>query len=222
LRYVDPSGEKVHSGNLTVDEQNELIADWKNKTGYRNVYFDPKTNNLVIDTSAGFNGGSAAARTQLSDAVATNNVFDLVHSNGDPNLLFANSRGTSVTTDAQGKRTETFEVKIDFNDFKNISGDKSAIASFSIGLVALHEIDHWQYGPVTDKPNSATDPGPVENRFINPIRRELGLAERQCYKGRPTPNQSQFPHGGSELTFKLNGKDKYLRWRDDYVGKAKD
>jgi RHS repeat-associated protein len=111
LRYVDPSGEKVHSGNLTADEQNELIADWKNKTGYRNVYFDQKTNNLVIDTSAGFNGGSAAARTQLSDAVATNNVFDLVHSNGDPNLLFANSREHLSPRTRKGKGLRLLKLR---------------------------------------------------------------------------------------------------------------
>jgi hypothetical protein len=81
LRYEDPSGEEIHNDDLTVDEQNGLIEDWKKKTGYQNIYFDKKTNNLVIDTSAGFKGGSAEARKQLGDAVgATNKIFDLVHS----------------------------------------------------------------------------------------------------------------------------------------------
>jgi len=225
LRYTDPYGEEVHNNNLTVDEQNALIVDWRTKTGYQNIYFDKKTNNLVIDTSAGFKGGSAEARKQLSDAVgATDKIFDLVHSNTDPNVLFAETKGTLSSVDGQGKRIETYEVKIDFDDFKHVSGDKSAIESYSIGIAALHEFDHNLYGPVSDKPNSLTDPGPVENRFINPIRRELGLPERENYVGQPTSSALKpfFPNGGSELRFKnAEGKEKYLRWRDDVVGKQK-
>jgi hypothetical protein len=178
---------------------------------------------LVIDTAAGFtSGGSASARTQLSDAVASAKVFDLVHSNNDSNVLFAQTQGV-VSLDPQGKKTESFEIKIDFNDFKRVSGDMSAIASYSIGIAAIHEFDHNLYGPVSDDPNNATNPGPVETRFINPIRRELGLPERENYIGQPTSptQQAFFPKGGSELRFKLNGKAKYLRWRDDLVGKAK-
>lgn len=67
---------------------------------------------------------------------------------------------------------------------------------------------------------SDTNPGPVENTYINPIRRELGLAERVYYAGKPVPAalKSFFPNGGNQLLFRLNGKDKVLRWQSDQVG----
>ena len=128
-----------------------------------------------------------------------------------PGIALQDGKGSTIRTE--------YTVRLDFGDFKHATGDKAAKEAFSIGLVAIHEFDHRIYS-VSDDPNSATAPGPVENNYINPIRRELGLAERVNYVSGPVPAavKSFFPSGGQQLNFKLNGKDKVLRWRNDLVG----
>lgn len=94
------------------------------------------------------------------------------------------------------------------------------MAAFSVGIAVFHEIAHKLYDEIGDKPNSDTNPGPVENTYINPIRRELGLAERVYYSAKPVPAafKSFFPNGGNQLLFRLNNKNKILRWQSDQVG----
>jgi hypothetical protein len=71
-----------------------------------------------------------------------------------------------------------FNIKIDFEDFNELRGDKDVLEATSIGLVVMHEIEHNLHGHITD---SKPVPGEVERRYINPIRRELELPERQFY-----------------------------------------
>lgn len=60
----------------------------------------------------------------------------------------------------------------------------------------------------------------ASKKYINPIRRELGLAERQYYVAKimPAAFQAHYNNKGREVAFKLNGKTKVLRWRHDLVG----
>ncbi|QQS33240.1 MAG: RHS repeat-associated core domain-containing protein [Acidobacteriota bacterium] len=222
LNYIDPFGEEVYSTNLSDEEKKKLIEDWQKKTGYKNVYFD-KDNKLVIDTKAGFEGGSKSARQLLSDAVnSTEKRFNLT-SVDDKKVAFAEVDAGTINYDGSGKKVgpTVFKVSIDFKDFNQFrASDKDAVAAFSIGIAVFHEVAHKLYTEIGDKPNSDTDPGPVENTYINPIRRELGLAERIYYSGKSTPAalKSFFPSGGNQLLFRLNKKDKILRWQTDQVG----
>ena len=88
-----------------------------------------------------------------------------------------------------------------------------------MGLVAIHEFDHKLYN-VSDYPNSSTDAGPLERDYINPIRRQLGLPERVHYVSEPVPAALKYfyPGGGNQIRFRLSGKEKVLRWRNDLVG----
>lgn len=89
-----------------------------------------------------------------------------------------------------------------------MSGDNEAKAAFSLGLNTLHEFAHGMYG-AKDYPNGEKDPGPLENTYLNPIHRELGLAERIFYTAKLVP-----PHlrtiipSGRELRFNMSGKEK--------------
>jgi hypothetical protein len=153
---------------------------------------------------------------------STEKLFNLV-SVDSKDVAFARVDAGTITQDSTGKRVgpTVFNVSIDFKDFKQFrASDKEAIAAFSIGITVFHEIAHKLYQEIGDKPNSDTDPGPVENTYINPIRRELGLAERVHYSAKPTPStlNSFFPGGGSQLQFRLNKKDKLLRWQREQVG----
>jgi RHS repeat-associated protein len=224
LRYVDPLGQDVYSTNLTDKQKQALIGDWKKKTGYKDVYFD-KNNQLVINTDAGFEGGSAKAREQLSAAVNSTDVRFNLKGVDSSSVAFAEVDGGSVVQNSQTKATRTdYTVSIDFDDFKRAGGDDSAKQAYSVGLVAIHEFDHKIYN-VTDYPNGPTDPGPLETGYINPIRRELGLPERSNYASHPVSEgfKNLFPGGGQQIDFKLNGKNKVIRWRNDLVGgKVKD
>jgi RHS repeat-associated protein len=37
LKYIDPLGQDVYSTNLTDKEKQELIDDWRKKTGYKSI-----------------------------------------------------------------------------------------------------------------------------------------------------------------------------------------
>ena len=66
---------------------------------------------------------------------------------------------------------------IDFDDFRQVSGDRQARAAFDVGWAVLHEIDHV----VADSEDPQTDvPGDCESH-INRMRRELGLPVRNSY-----------------------------------------
>jgi RHS repeat-associated protein len=224
LKLVDPSGEEVYSTNLSDEEKKNLIEDWQKKTGYQNVYFD-KNNKLVIDTKAGFQGGSAKARDQLSAAVNSTDTRFNLKSVDTTKVAFAEADKGTTFQDGKGNTLRTdYTVSLDFHDFKNAAGDDSAKEAYSVGIAAIHEFDHKLY-TISDDPNGPTDPGPLERTYINPIRQELGLPERVFYSSRPVDAafKNFYPGGGQQLNFQLNGKTKVIRWRNDLVGgKVKD
>jgi hypothetical protein len=218
LKYIDPTGEEVFSTNLSDKEKKMLIADLQNKTGFKSISFD-KHNKLVIDVKAGFEKGSDAARTQLLAAVDSTDIRFNLRSVDNLMVAFASvDAGTTIGVGGRTVRTD-YTVNLDFGDFNRVSGDAEAKAAYTISFATLHEFAHKMYN-VSDFPNSDTDPGPLENTYINPIRRELGLAERRYYTAKQVsgPLKSFFPGGGQELKFRLNGKDKILRWQNDLVG----
>ena len=72
---------------------------------------------------------------------------------------------------------EVHIVLIDFDDFRQVSGDKQARAAFDVGWAVLHEIDHV----VEDSEDPQIDVvGDCEDH-INRMRRELGLPIRNSY-----------------------------------------
>ena len=223
LKYVDPRGREVDGTKLSDEQKQELIADWQKKTGYQSIYFD-KNNKLVIDTKAGFQGGSGKARDQLSAAVNSADRFKL-EAVDTTKVAFASVDAGTTVVSASGQTSYTeYIVKLDFRDFKNADGDASAKEAFSVGLAAIHEFDHKLYN-ISDSPNGPTDPGPLERMYLNPIRQELGLPQRVFYSSRPVNAafKNSYPGGGQQLNFDLNGKDKVIRWRNDLVGgKVKD
>ena len=210
----------VFSTNLSDQEKKRLIQDLKNKTGYQNIHFD-KDNKLVIDATAEFKGGSALARKLLQDAVSSAYTrFNLVSVNSTEVAFASGDRGTQFDIDAPVKRATLYEVKIDFGDFNlYFLSDDEAKKGHTIGLVLMHELAHKLYD-VKDEPNGDTDPGVLENTFLNPIRRELGLAERVHYVAKFVRISLQGHPDGvwRQLTFKFHGREKLLRWENDIVG----
>lgn len=220
LVYVDAGGEEVNSANLTDEQKKRVIDDWKNKTGFKSISFDGK-NKLVIDVSAGFKGGSATARTELLSAVnSTSEVFNLRAVSGAEadEVAFADNQTDHVSVDAKTKqRTEFYDTRIDFEDFKHLEGDKDARKAFTVGLIVLHEFEHGlRAGTMTDSPRVLGIPGGIETFIINHIRAELGLAKRYEYSA--IRNLTGKNPGYAEVRFAKEGKMKILRWKEDVVG----
>ncbi len=73
---------------------------------------------------------------------------------------------------------EVHVVQIDFTDFRQVPGDKEALAAFDVGWAVLHEIDHV----ISDSADPITQDvaGDCEGH-INQMRRELGLPVRSNY-----------------------------------------
>jgi hypothetical protein len=209
----------VFSINLSDQEKRKLLDDLKNKTGYKNIHFD-KDNKLVIDATADFKGGSALARTLLHDAVNSTNIrFNLVSVRSEEIAFASVGKGIQFDMDARVNRATLYEMKIDFGDFNLFfASDDEAIKAYTVGLVLLHELAHKLYD-VNDEPNGDADPGVLENRYLNPIRRELGLAERVHYVAKSVRSLQGHPHDvWRQLTFNLQGREKVLRWENDIVG----
>ncbi|HLA12652.1 MAG TPA: RHS repeat-associated core domain-containing protein, partial [Pyrinomonadaceae bacterium] len=221
LILIDPNGQEVFSSNLTDQQKKKITDDLKKKTGYKSISFNAN-NKLVVDTSAGYKKGSATARTELLAATtSTSKVFNLVAVDNTAlshTVAFAENVGTqTIVNAATGARTDVYDTRIDFGDFRQLKGEKKA---FSLGINLIHEFEHGLHdGQPTgsDRPNGPTDPGPLERTYINPIRRELGLPERVRYSG---VLQSTGKHQGYvQLPFRnARGKEKMLRWRDSVVG----
>jgi RHS repeat-associated protein len=214
LKYIDPFGEEVYGTELNDTERQKLIEDWTKKTGYKDIQFvDDK---LVIHVQAGRSGGSDAYADQLLDATTSTDIRLNLKSVDSLKVSFAE---VSPGQYQRKERRMDFTVNIDFGDFDRLQGDKSAKDAFSVGIVTIHEFDHKIYD-IRDKPYSTDDPGPLENKYINPGRRELGLPERLHYSSEPVPAafKSSYPGGGQQIRFKLDGKEKVIRWRHDNVG----
>src|SRR5581483_12334231 len=88
-----------------------------------------------------------------------------------------------------GERINAYPVQIDFADFNKLSGDRAALRAFDLGLVILHELAHGVWS-LRDSQTSE-ELGECET-YINRIRRELDLPERQTYQAqvRFRPRQS--------------------------------
>jgi hypothetical protein len=96
-------------------------------------------------------------------------------------------------------------------------GDTDVLEANSIGLVVLHEIEHNLHGPKSDY--NGPDPGEVERDYINPIRAELGLPQRQIYSPRTfSKNAEEYNY----LTYKVKDKTlKILSWKKSQVEKVR-
>jgi hypothetical protein len=126
--------------------------------------------------------------------------------------------GDNTQTSDFGEQTH---VEMDFSDFDLLQGGREVVAAFDPALVALHELGHAVLALEDDKTN-VWGLGDCEE-YVNHIRRELGLPERQQYMTRV--RRTILSASGSttaEVLFIRQGQDKtrqfYLRWEADQVG----
>ncbi|MDX2040012.1 MAG: hypothetical protein SF097_02135 [Acidobacteriota bacterium] len=206
------------------DKQLALIAQsLRAHTGWQSLAFD-EDGFLVCPNPQTISGGSAAARKLLGEALWGNAAYDLESHPRSQNVKFARlARGANFSSQSKSLRISIYPIQIDLADFRLLTGERTALNAFDPGIAVLHELAHAIWG-LPDARSEEDEPGECEN-YINRIRRELHLPERQSYEA-PARPRGLSTRLIAELCFirfsekngKLRQKRFFLRWDAARVG----
>ncbi len=223
MRYRGGMRNSPESKKLNATQLDAVLKSLREKTGFAEIGFD-ENGFLKLGDPSKFIGGSATARALIKSAVDAASAVDLESHNHSSIVAFARlAKPTIFQSRATGLTIETHPIQIDFSDFSKLRGDKKVLAAFDVGFVILHELGHAVLG-LRDSPEDSEGPGECED-YINRIRRELNLPERQNYFART--HKTNFM--GYQRTIELaelifahadNGKPREfsLRWEAALVG----
>lgn len=215
---------------LSAKELTLVLTQLRHKTGFVQMRFD-EAGFLTIDDRAQIVGGSAAARELLLAAVDGKKSISLQSHNRSPNVVFGRlGEGVRYIRWNSDVQIDLTPIEIDFADFNHLRGDRKAVAAFDPGFVILHELCHAALG-LRDPVAGVNEAGDCES-YVNRIRRELGMPERQQYAA-TAYRQTTFPSGSTvriaELIFahtesgrepesRAKTKRLYLTWDAQRVG----
>ncbi|NOT60838.1 MAG: hypothetical protein HOP19_11515 [Acidobacteria bacterium] len=208
---------------LTREQLNLIAQSLRAHTGWQSLYFD-EDGFLICPDPQAFSGGSAAARKLLGAALTDEAAYELESHHRSGEVKFGRiSAGTEHVDHKTSLKISIRHVQIDFTDFRQLHGEPLALRAFDPGIAVLHELAHgvWR---LPDARSAADEPGECE-RYINQIRRELHLPERQHYSAgaRSRANRAQLV---AELRFirfrekhgQLRREHFFLRWDAELVG----
>lgn len=213
LRYH--GGLRNSSGPRKLDAKKleAVLKSLREKTGLTEMRFDEE-GFLTLGDRTKFSGGSATARALLAGAVEIGEAIDLESHDHSPLVAFARlATPTVFNSRLTGESINVYPIELDFSDFSKLRGDRNAISAFDIGFVILHELGHAVLG-LRDAVDDDDEPGECEN-YINRIRRELNLPERQNYRARVSSRSlimSQKTIQQAELFFALPSENQ-SRWK---------
>lgn len=167
---------------LNAKQLAAVLESLRAKTGFLDMHFDEQ-GFLSLGDRSRVAGGSVSARALLVAAVEGHKAIALENHSHSTSVAFARTGSTIIyESRATGARIEVQSVDIDFSDFLQLQGQKEARAAFDLGFVLLHELGHCALD-LHDAENSPDEIGECEN-YINRIRRELGIPEREHYAAR--------------------------------------
>jgi len=164
----------VCRSGLALERREELAGKLRKITGWSNLKFD-LTGALQLGTNPV--GGSKIARELLSRVVMGNAAVVIEDASKRTDVAFCQVLPGKWKANVPDTRP-AFVVQIDFADFDNVIGDKSALQAFNAGWGLLHEFDH-----VVNDSLDATCLGELGEceAHINEMRRECGLPQRAEY-----------------------------------------
>jgi len=147
-------------------------------TGLSEISFDA-SGNLSLGNRSHVSGGSPTARNLIIAAVDSQDSFTLEKTNSSQTIAFAQIESTVRYVDAAGGQHTGWELRIDFDDFTELTATREARASFDIAINILHELAHaiCGYFDLVDE----RDPLGECERYINRMRLEVGLPQRLYY-----------------------------------------
>ncbi len=227
LRYRGGLRNSQDEHRLSAEQLSKLLESLRHKSGFMEMRFD-EDEFLHLGDRSKIEGGSSLARALLIAAVDRDRAIDLETHNRSSQVAFARlASPINFTNRTSGARISVYPIQIDFNDFDHLRGDRAAIEAFDLGFVVLHELGHAALG-LSDALVNGQGPGECEE-YINGIRRELAIPERQSYMARAFISRTfpfQAPYRKAELIFARKtdreGKTKShrlnLSWETDRVG----
>ncbi len=156
-------------------QRDELVRRLRAITGWSELSFDD--DGVLQLGNTGPVSGSISARNLLSRAVSGERFILFEDASSRKDVVFCRVVLGKFLRELPTER-EVYVVLIDFDDFRQVSGDKQAFAAFDVGWAVLHEIDHVVHE--SEDPEHDTSAGDCEGH-INSMRRELGLPLRNSY-----------------------------------------
>ncbi len=167
---------------LKEKDLKRVLVSLAEKTGFQELSFDAE-GFLTIGNPNHFVGGSITARRLLLDAVDFPAQLLLENHSHSSKVVFANLGKSTLYFNMRTKaQIEHQPIRIDFSDFGKLLGAKEVLASFDLGVTLLHELVHG-VRKLHDSVNEWEEVGDCE-RYVNTMRKELGLPERQQYVAR--------------------------------------
>ncbi len=177
-------GIRNSNGNYRLERKylNLLLSSLREKTGFAELHFDD-ADYLEIGNKENYVGGSNAARKLLLSALEGKILFKLEHHDRSEKVNFARLAESTIFRNMITKQEiEVRPLVIDFFDYDHLMGDRDVRHSFDQGMNVLHELVHGVYN-LRDAVEDPNELGECEN-FVNTIRHDLGLPERQYYMAR--------------------------------------
>lgn len=180
---------------LTTKQQTGLLKDLRRLTGFAELEADD-AGFLVLGNRAHLIGGSSTARALVSAVTDGPDSYVIESHYRSPAVAFARiqARLDYVNLKTAPQLRQLWSVEIDFYDYKELRGEADAITAFDPALTLLHELAHGVLH-LRDSTSEADSLGDCE-RYINLIRRELGLPERLNYEA--MNKQAVTPYGTSQ------------------------
>ncbi len=159
-----------------------LLASLQEKTGFTELSVDGSAY-LLIGNKENFVGGSSTARKLLIAAIEGKTLFNLESHHHSDKVNFARlEKSIHFRNMATAQEVEVRPLILDFSDYDYLTGDRDVRHSFDVGINVLHELVHGVYH-LRDAVEDPNELGECED-FVNTIRRDLGLPEREKYIAR--------------------------------------
>jgi hypothetical protein len=206
-----PEADKLSKKQLDL-----LVKSLREKTGFLDMRFD-EDGFLTLGDRTCIAGGSVAARALLAATVGGMKAILLSNRRRSSEVAFARLTAETHVHVPTGAQIEAYLLEMDFADFDHLQGGQEAVAAFDPGFVALHELAHAVLALEDDK-TGVEALGDCE-MYVNRVRQELGLPERQYYfaRARKTTRGVRV----SEILFIQREQDKTrrfsLRWETNQV-----
>jgi len=179
LRYRGGVRNSPERYRLNARQLDAVVESLRHKTGFLELHFD-EAGFLTLGDRAHIVGGSATARALLVAAVDSAKSFQLEDHSRSSRVVFGRLGSSVIYINYRtGAELEMQPVELDFSDFTKLHGSKEVLAAFDLGMVILHELGHGALS-LHDAEDGLADLGDCEV-YINRIRRELRLPERQRY-----------------------------------------
>lgn len=169
------SDKLVVRESVSAAQREELASRLRKITGWTNLTFD---NDGAFRTNLNeIEGGSTIARELLSAAFTGKHTILFEDASSRKDVVFCRVVSGKLLP-AIYPNEDVHVIEIDFTDFRQVIGDKEALAAFDVGWAVLHEIDHV----ISNSADPVADgvAGDCEGN-INEMRRELGLPVRNNY-----------------------------------------